>query len=81
MDEHTQPGGSLTGLTDQEAQEFHALFMKGFFIFTIIAIVAHILVWGWRPWLPDIDGYAAVDMSAISAGLAQAAPLFTFLGA
>jgi len=54
-------GGSLSGLTDQEAQEFHALFMKGFFIFTLIAIVAHLLVWAWRPWLPGVDGYAALE--------------------
>jgi light-harvesting complex 1 beta chain len=23
----------------------------------VIAIVAHILVWQWRPWLPGPDGY------------------------
>jgi len=74
MDEHTQAGGSLTGLTDQEAQEFHALFMKGFFIFTVIAIIAHILVWAWRPWLP----YALLDAS--DALVAQVTPLMTIIG-
>lgn len=43
--------GSLSGLTDQEAQEFHSIFVKSFIGFTAIAIVAHILVWSWRPWL------------------------------
>ncbi|WP_395703238.1 light-harvesting antenna LH1, beta subunit [Aquabacterium sp.] len=43
--------GSLSGLTEQEAQEFHGIFMKSFVGFTIVAIVAHILVWQWRPWL------------------------------
>jgi light-harvesting complex 1 beta chain len=43
--------GSLTGLTDAEAKEFHAAFVQGFITFTAIAIVAHILVWIWRPWL------------------------------
>jgi light-harvesting complex 1 beta chain len=27
------------------------LFMSGFIGFTAIAVVAHILVWIWRPWL------------------------------
>lgn len=49
--------GSLTGLTDQQAQEFHAIFMKSFMIFVIVAVVAHILVWFWRPWLPGVEGY------------------------
>ena len=42
---------SLSGLTDQEAQEFHGIFMKSFIGFTLVAIVAHFLVWSWRPWL------------------------------
>ena len=43
--------GSLSGLTEKEAQEFHGIFMKSFVGFTLITIVAHILVWQWRPWL------------------------------
>jgi light-harvesting complex 1 beta chain len=43
--------GSLSGLTEKEAQEFHGIFIKSFVGFTLIAIVAHILVWQWRPWL------------------------------
>ena len=42
---------SLSGLTEAEAKEFHSLFVSSFVIFTVIAIVAHILVWQWRPWL------------------------------
>jgi light-harvesting complex 1 beta chain len=42
---------SLSGLTDGEAQEFHAIFMKSFMLFTGVAVVAHILAWIWRPWL------------------------------
>jgi light-harvesting complex 1 beta chain len=26
-------------------------------MFTVIAIVAHILVWQWRPWIPGVAGY------------------------
>jgi light-harvesting complex 1 beta chain len=42
---------SLTGLTEREAKEFHKIFVTSFIIFTAIAIVAHFLVWQWRPWL------------------------------
>lgn len=43
-------GGSLSGLTEQEAREFHGMFVTSFIGFTVIAIVAHVLVWNWRPW-------------------------------
>ncbi|WP_298691075.1 light-harvesting antenna LH1, beta subunit [uncultured Sphingomonas sp.] len=43
--------GLRTYLTPEEAKEFHKLFMISFLIFTAVAIVAHILVWNWRPWL------------------------------
>jgi light-harvesting complex 1 beta chain len=42
---------SLSGLTEGEAKEFHRIFMTSFVVFTLIAVVAHILVWQWRPWL------------------------------
>jgi light-harvesting complex 1 beta chain len=43
--------GSLSGLTEQEAREFHGIFVSSFIGFTVIAIVAHVLVWNWRSWL------------------------------
>ena len=49
--------GSLSGLSEQEAREFHRIFIASFVIFTLIAIVAHFLVWQWRPWLPGPGGY------------------------
>ena len=52
---------SLSGLTESEAQEFHGLFVKSFIGFTVIAILAHILVWNWRPWIPGPKGYAMLD--------------------
>jgi light-harvesting complex 1 beta chain len=39
------------------------MFVTSFVIFTIIAIVAHILVYSWRPWLPSVDGYAMLNDS------------------
>ena len=53
-------GGSLSGLTEQEAKEFHGIFMTSFILFTVIAIIAHFLVWQWRPWLPGPQGYASL---------------------
>jgi light-harvesting complex 1 beta chain len=52
---------TLTGLTGQEAKEFHRIFMAGFIGFTLIAIVAHFLVWSWRPWFPDVGGYTEIQ--------------------
>ena len=63
-------GGLGTGLTPEEAKEFHKLFVASFILFTIVAIVAHILVWSWRPWVPGPSGYAA-----LSDGLTQAAAM------
>jgi light-harvesting complex 1 beta chain len=53
------PVGSVSGLSHADAQEFHRLFMQGFIVFTIVAVIAHILAWIWRPWLPGEGGYAS----------------------
>ena len=54
--------GRLSGLTETKPRNSTEIFVPSFIIFTVIAIVAHILVWQWRPWLPpDGDGYAALD--------------------
>ena len=50
-------GPTLSGLTEAEAKEFHGIFITSFIVFTVIAIVAHILAWMWRPWLPGPGGY------------------------
>ena len=52
---------SLSGLTDAEAKEFHSLFVSSFIAFVVIAVIAHILVWLWRPWIPGPKGYALLD--------------------
>lgn len=59
---------SLSGLTENEAKEFHGIFITSFVIFTVIAIVAHILVWMWRPWLPGPEGYASIEGVIEAAG-------------
>lgn len=74
IDERDERVGRGTGLTPEEAREFHKLFVVSFIAFTIIAIVAHILVWMWRPWGLDRDGGTA--MLHDGAQLAQSAISF-----
>jgi light-harvesting complex 1 beta chain len=50
-------GETLSGLTENEAKEFHKIFMQSFIAFVGIAVIAHILAWLWRPWLPAEGGY------------------------
>lgn len=52
---------SMSGLTEDEAMEFHRFYTLGLIGFVLIASFAHLLVWFWRPWIPDADGYAAVS--------------------
>jgi light-harvesting complex 1 beta chain len=57
---------SWSGLSDQEAQEFHQFYIQGMILFTAIAVVAHILVWLWRPWIPPAGGYRAVTLDGVT---------------
>ncbi|MEM7239800.1 MAG: light-harvesting antenna LH1, beta subunit [Pseudomonadota bacterium] len=50
-----------SGLTDNEAKEFHEVYMSGLILFTAVAVVAHLLVWIWRPWIPGDTGYAMLE--------------------
>jgi len=52
---------SLSGLSEAEAKEFHGIFVISFLIFTGVAVVAHILAWMWRPWLPAVSGYGMLE--------------------
>ena len=57
MSDVNMRASSSSGLTDSEAREFHSIFVTSFIVFTVIAIIAHFLVWQWRPWLPGPEGY------------------------
>ncbi len=46
-DERMGPG---TYLTQDEAKEFHKIFITSFLGFTVVAIIAHFLVYNWKPW-------------------------------
>ncbi len=63
MDKQDQ-NQSISGLSEQEAKEFHKIFVVSFIVFVAIAIIAHILAWQWRPWLPGPEGYAVIDSAA-----------------
>ena len=41
---------SFTGLSDEQAQELHAVYMSGLTLFSVVAIVAHLATFIWRPW-------------------------------
>jgi light-harvesting complex 1 beta chain len=41
---------TLSGLTEEEAREFHNQFKTTFGAFVAIAAAAHLLVFIWRPW-------------------------------
>ncbi|MEM1197510.1 MAG: light-harvesting antenna LH1, beta subunit [Pseudomonadota bacterium] len=45
------PGERIgTYLTPEEAQEIHKGFMSTFTLYVSIAVVAHVLMWAYKPW-------------------------------
>ncbi|MEM8730279.1 MAG: light-harvesting antenna LH1, beta subunit [Pseudomonadota bacterium] len=48
MTEHK--GLSFTGLTDEEAQELHAVYLSGMWLFVAVAAIAHLATFIWSPW-------------------------------
>lgn len=64
--------GSLSGLTEDEAKEFHRIFIASFIVFMVIAIIAHFLVWQWRPWIPGPGGYSMIE--SVKVALSSALP-------
>ncbi len=60
----TDNAGSATGLTEAEAKEVNGWFIKGFAVYVAFAVVAHILMWMWRPWIAT----GAAQSSLIEAG-------------
>mgnify|MGYP006292117459 FL=1 len=51
---------SESGLTEGEAKEVNGYVTQFFFIFLAFAIVAHFLVWFWRPWI-DTSARGAIE--------------------
>ena len=67
-----RPTGPVSGLSEDEARGFHTAFTLSFLGFLFIAIVAHYLVWQWRPWIPGSRGYPT--RTAQTAPAVKAAP-------
>ncbi len=57
--------GPGTYLTDAEAKEVHKLFVASTAFFVFVAIVAHFLVWSWRPWLGAPKPLAAAAIEQV----------------
>ncbi|MFM9978276.1 MAG: light-harvesting antenna LH1, beta subunit [Sphingomonadaceae bacterium] len=55
-----------TYLTPEEAKAFQNLFVLSMGFFVTVAVIAHILIWVWRPWFPGTPGYEATRTSALS---------------
>ena len=68
--------GPGTYLTDAEAKEVHKLFVVSMAFFVLVAVVAHFLVWEWRPWLGPSKPFtqAAQTENVQQADAARAAP-------
>ena len=43
-------GLSFTGLSEEQAQELHSVYMSGLWLFVAVAAIAHLAVLIWRPW-------------------------------
>jgi light-harvesting complex 1 beta chain len=65
MSDVTRRPVTASGLTAGEAKEFHSIFLTSFIGFVVVAIVAHFLVWQWRPWLPGMNGYQTSMMDGV----------------
>ena len=71
-----RPGGSLSGLTEGEAKEFHRIFVQSFILWVVICFFAHVLVWFWRPWFP---GAESMQTSMIDGVQSLAGPLLSLV--
>ena len=70
-----RPSGPVSGLNEDEARGFNTAFFASFLGFLFIAIIAHYLVWQWRPWIPGARGYPARTAQTAPAVKAPASTL------
>jgi len=52
---------SFIGLDDDQARELHEAYLKGFHLFSATALVAHLLVFIWRPWFSGVYSRHLMD--------------------
>ncbi len=53
---------TLSGLTDEEAKEFHKVFSFTASVFFVVVIIAHVLAYSWRPFWPGPQGWVQQSM-------------------
>lgn len=41
---------------ERDSKTFYGIFVVGFVLFLLIAVVAEMLAWQWRSWLPGAEG-------------------------
>ena len=66
--------GPGTYLTDAEAKELHKGFVVSMAFFVFVAVIAHFLVWSWRPWLGASKPMASIE-NVQQADATSAAPI------
>jgi len=66
-----------SGLTDDEAKELHGNFVSMTLLYVAIAVVAHVLMWMWRPWIPGTSSYHSSLQDGASHALTTITSLLT----
>lgn len=54
-----------SGLSDDEAMEFHGIFSQSAIVYVGVAVVAHVLAWAWRPWLHSAQSAATSALDTV----------------
>lgn len=39
-----------------DSRAYYGIFLVSFLVFLVVALVAQLLTWKWRPWLPGAEG-------------------------
>lgn len=66
--------GVRSYMSDAEAKGFHRAFLTSAIAFVFIAVVAHVLVWNWRPWATTVAPSAtpvATSMNTVAPATLQ----------
>ena len=71
---------TLSGWSEREAKEFHAIFVTRLIAFLVVAIIAHCLAWQRRPWLPGVQGYADASTVVEEATRMASCLQYAFIG-
>ena len=48
--------GSVAGLIENDSTTYRGIFVASFAVFLAIAVLASLLTWKWRSWMPGAEG-------------------------